>query len=79
MITPGDIIGHVNENELFTDHKIMFDPNFSGRIVETFDEGNYTVADTVCVLEDMKSGKHVNVKMAHFWPVRQPRPVAEKI
>merc|ERR1712195_339400 len=34
--------------------------------------------DTICVIEDA-NGKHTDLSMSHFWPVRNPRPVAEKL
>lgn len=36
VISGGDIIGTVNENSLFQDHKIMVDPKLQGRVVEVF-------------------------------------------
>jgi len=40
--------------------------------------GRYTVADTVAVLET-PGNKQIDLKMSHFWPVRNPRPVREKL
>ena len=34
--------------------------------------------DTVCTVET-NNGKTIDVKMSHLWPVRTPRPVAEKL
>ena len=78
LITGGDIIGNVYENTLFKDHKIMADPKANGRIVEVFDEGQYTVSQPVCVIETV-DGKQKELHMSHFWPVRSPRPVVEKL
>lgn len=36
IVSGGDIIGVVNENSLFQDHKIMADPKAAGRVVEVF-------------------------------------------
>lgn len=33
---------------------------------------------TICTIEDDK-GKVIDLKMSHFWPVRNPRPVARKL
>jgi len=44
LITGGDILGLVNENTLFTDHKILTRPNVSGRVVEMQPKGQYTVS-----------------------------------
>jgi vacuolar-type H+-ATPase catalytic subunit A/Vma1 len=37
---------------------IMADPKASGRVVEVFDAGNYTVSQPVVVIEDV-NGKQV--------------------
>eukprot|EP00355_Strombidium_rassoulzadegani_P010178 CAMPEP_0168619442 /NCGR_PEP_ID=MMETSP0449_2-20121227/6603_1 /TAXON_ID=1082188 /ORGANISM="Strombidium rassoulzadegani, Strain ras09" /LENGTH=588 /DNA_ID=CAMNT_0008660375 /DNA_START=67 /DNA_END=1833 /DNA_ORIENTATION=+ len=78
LITGGDIIGTVNENTLFKSHKIMADPKSNGRVVEVFNEGQYTVSQPVCVIETV-DGKQKEITMSHFWPVRSPRPVVEKL
>jgi vacuolar-type H+-ATPase catalytic subunit A/Vma1 len=51
MVSGGDILGYVNENSLFQDHKIMVDPNIQGRIVEIYPTAQYTVAQPICVVE----------------------------
>ncbi len=56
----------------------MTSPRINGRIVEVYPQGQYTVAQPVCVVEDAK-GNQTEVTMSHFWPVRTPRPYAEKV
>ena len=56
----------------------MAHPKVSGKVVETFDAGNYTVKDPICIVEDI-NGKQTEIKMSHFWPVREPRPYVEKL
>lgn len=72
----GDIIGYVRENDLFCEHKIMLPPKAKGKVVEQALEGNYTIAQDIIELEH--DGKTKKYSMSHYWPVRQPRPVAEK-
>ena len=55
----------------------MVSPKLSGRIVDIQPGGNYTVAQPILTIEDA-NGKHVDINMSHFWPVRTPRPVVEK-
>jgi len=78
LVSGGDVLGFVNENTLFQNHKIMSDPKVSGKIVEVFPEGNYTVAQPICVVET-PSGEQKELSMSHFWPVRTPRPYVEKL
>jgi V-type H+-transporting ATPase subunit A len=77
VITGGDMIGSVYENELFNEHRIMIPPKVYGRIKEIMPKGNYTVGQPVVVVEWEDKEKEIN--MSHFWPVRQARPVAEKL
>ena len=71
-------MGSVVENTLFNDHKILCDPNVSGRIVEMQPKGKYTVSQPICTVETL-DGKHVDLSLSHFWPVRKPRPCIEKL
>jgi len=57
---------------------IMADPKANGKVVETFPEGQYTVSQPICLIEDM-NGEKQEIHMSHFWPVRKPRPVVEKM
>ena len=70
-------MGTSYENELFHEHRIMVPPKVYGRVVELMPKANYTVGQPICVIEF--EGKKKNLHMSHFWPVRQPRPVAEKL
>jgi len=79
LVSGGTIIGTVPENRLII-HKIMVPPNVDGRVKQVFPKGKYTLKDTVMVLEDPHdTSKTYNVRMAHFWPVRKPRPYREKL
>jgi V-type H+-transporting ATPase subunit A len=55
----------------------MVPPKVSGRIKEIMPKGQYTVSQPVIVVEF--EGKEKEISMSHFWPVRQARPVAEKL
>ena len=78
LIAGGDKLGHVFENDLFNEHLIMAPPKVNGTLIELMPEGSYCVADCIAVIE-LPSGKRMNLSMSHFWPVRSPRPVAEKL
>ena len=59
-------------------HKIMVPPHLKGNIVEVKPNGKYRINDTVAVLET-PSGARVNLTLVQKWPVRKPRPIAERI
>jgi len=75
-ITGGDIFGRVVENTLVT-HWIMLPPGDMGTINFIAPPGNYTLKDVVLGVEFQ--GKTKEFTMLQYWPVRQPRPVSEKL
>jgi len=75
-ITGGDIFGIVHENSLIK-HKIMLNPKARGTVVRIAEPGNYHVEDTV--LETEFEGVVTKHSLFQVWPVRQMRPVAEKL
>jgi len=76
-ISGGDIFGNVYENSYMTDHHIMLPPFAMGEISYIAEEGNYTLEDTVIELEFQS--KKYKFTMMHMWPVRESRPVIEKL
>ena len=44
-------------------------------------DGNdrFNVNETVLEVRNDQTGESHNLSMSHFWPVRMPRPVAEKL
>jgi len=70
----GDIIGTVEETTV-VQHKIMVPPGVSGK-VKSIEEGEYTVLDTVCVIE---GDKEHSIQMMQKWPVRKGRPYGRKL
>jgi len=77
LVTGGDIVGNVKENGLFKAHKIMVPPKSQGRVKKILPAGVYRTDEAVCVIED--AGKTENLQLFHSWPVRQPRPVVDKL
>merc|ERR1712032_19118 len=77
LITGGDIVGIVRENGLFKNHAIMVPPNISGRVKKVLPKGDYTVGTAVVEVED--AGKTHAVTLFQKWPVRQGRPVVDKM
>ena len=71
----GDVIGTVRETPVVL-HKIMIPPRMAGTIV-SIESGDFTVEDTVAVLETDK-GEKVPLTMLQRWPVRVGRPYKRK-
>lgn len=73
----GDIFGTVFENSLIESHKILLPPRARGTITWIATEGDYTIEEKVIEVEF--DGQKYAYSMYHTWPVRVPRPVAEKL
>src|SRR5512145_103934 len=73
----GSILGAVQETPLLT-HNILIPPNYpEATITEIANEGEYDL-DHVIVHASSKNGDKIELKMYHKWPVRKPRPYAER-
>jgi len=75
-VTGGDIYGKVFENNMVT-HMIMLPPKAAGTITFIATKGNYSLSDIV--LETEFSNVKTKYTMMQVWPVRTPRPVADKL
>ncbi|MEM1623547.1 MAG: V-type ATP synthase subunit A [Sulfolobales archaeon] len=75
-VFPGDVIGLVRETPLVV-HKIMIPPGVSGYIKWIADDGDYTVEHSVAIVTS--GDREYEVKMYQLWPIRKPRPYAEKL
>ncbi|XP_065645097.1 V-type proton ATPase catalytic subunit A isoform X3 [Hydra vulgaris] len=76
-ITGGDIYGSVVENTLISSHKIMLAPKERGTVRYIAPAGNYSVEDVI--LETEFEGEITKHTMLQVWPVRNIRPVADKL
>merc|ERR1711935_363439 len=76
----GDIFGMTRENNLFEKHNIMIPPGIvSCRVLEAPDFNiQCTIDQNVMKVED-NNGNIRDLCLFHSWPVRKPRPVAEKL
>ncbi|MDD7766707.1 MULTISPECIES: V-type ATP synthase subunit A [Anaerococcus] len=74
-VIPGDILGTVDETSVIN-HKIMVPNGVKGKVKEIKD-GEFTVDQTVAVIETENGDKELN--MIQKWPVRSPRPFNRKL
>jgi V/A-type H+/Na+-transporting ATPase subunit A len=75
-VQPGSILGTVQETPLLT-HSILVPPNHrGGTIRDMASEGDYDVNQVIANTE--RSGYETELSMYHRWPVRKPRPYAER-
>lgn len=68
----GDIIAEIPETHAIT-HKCMVPPDLEGTVVETVDDGEYTIDDYLITLE-LSDGTQKKLNMTQHWPIRVARP-----
>ena len=72
----GEIIAEVPETRAIV-HKCMVPPETEGTVVEVCPDGQYTINDTLIVLE-LADGTRRELTMCQKWPIRVPRPTAKR-
>jgi len=53
-------------------------PGVGGKVARVAPSGEYPEDETLCWLEDDEGGS-TELAMSHLWPVRKPRPIAERL
>jgi V/A-type H+-transporting ATPase subunit A len=78
VITGGSILGSVEETPLVT-HSILIPPNYEGGVItEIASEGEYDLEHPILHSKAKSGATKAEFKMYHKWPVRRPRPYAER-
>jgi V/A-type H+/Na+-transporting ATPase subunit A len=75
-VTAGQAIGQVAETPLVS-HRVMIPPGLYGSVQSIADKGDYTLRDTLAVIETSTGQREVT--MLQQWPVRVPRPISERL
>jgi len=83
-VTGVDIMGIVYENEIIHSHKILVPPNVYGTVTKIHTTGTdghetFLVDDVVMEVYNESQDRTHHLSLSHFWPVRRPRPIAEKL
>ena len=82
LVKPGDILksgevfARIQETTMIV-HRVMVPPGIKGKVVSTVKSGSYTIEDTLVVLDE--DGKKYELKMYQEWPVRQSRPIIQRM
>ena len=72
-VSAGAVLGTVEEFALL--HKILVPPHVpTQKIAEIVPAGQYSLDDAIAKLED-----GTELRLSHHWPVREPRPYAQKL
>lgn len=73
----GEIFGTVQETSLIT-HKLLVPVGLEGTVTKVVKDGKYNIEEELVQIEDNEGNKH-SLKMYQEWPVRIPRPTAERL
>lgn len=60
------------------EHRSLIPMGVHGTVVEAKVSGDYTVTEVLAVIEDEKTKERHEVTLEQKWPVRIPRPIAER-
>jgi V/A-type H+-transporting ATPase subunit A len=75
-VTPGQVLGEVPETPVVT-HRVLVPPEVAGTVRSVVDAGEYTIEDPLVVLDTPEGPREI--PMLQRWPVRRPRPIAERL
>lgn len=76
-LAPGQIIAVCPETEIIM-HRSMVPPGLSGVVSGCVQSGQYNVTQPLLTLTDKAGREHV-LSLAQRWPIRTPRPCAERL
>ena len=76
-VKEGQIIGTVQETQRI-EHRIMVPPGISGTLVRIEEAGSYTIDKIIAVVEPDDGDENIELTMMQSWPIRRPRPTAER-
>lgn len=75
-LLPGSIIAEVPETPAIV-HKVMLPPDMEGFVLDTVEDGQYTIQDRLLTLQ-LPDGSEREITMTQKWPIRIPRPTAKR-
>jgi V/A-type H+-transporting ATPase subunit A len=75
-VAEGEVLGVVAETPL-VEHRVLVPPGVAGTLQWIAGKGEYTLVDTIAVLDTPAGPKELS--MVQKWPVRVPRPIRERL
>jgi V/A-type H+-transporting ATPase subunit A len=77
VLAPGALYASCPETPLIT-HRCLAPAAVQGTVVWTAENGAHTVTEPLVKLRDER-GREVTLRLSRTWPVREPRPFAERL
>jgi len=75
-VRPGDILGVIPETPL-VEHRVLVPPGVSGTLQQVAADGGYATEDEIASVTG-RDGREHSLNLVQRWPVRVPRPTAER-
>ncbi len=75
-VYPGQVLGELDTP--YIRERCLVPPDVGGTVKRIADRGTYGDDETLCVLTDA-AGNDVPLSAGHDWPVRVPRPLAQRL
>jgi V/A-type H+-transporting ATPase subunit A len=75
-VAAGDTLGVIAETPL-VEHRILVPPRVSGTLRQVADAGDHTIQEQIATITG-RDGREHSVTLAQRWPVRVPRPTADR-
>ncbi len=75
-VAEGSVIAEVPETKSIL-HRVMLPPGVSGIVTAVKPDGNYTICDEIVTIQTA-DGETKALTMPQEWPIRKPRPVADR-
>lgn len=75
-VAEGSVIAEVPETKSIV-HRVMLPPGVCGIVTAVKPDGNYTICDEIVTIQTA-SGETRALTMTQEWPIRKPRPVADR-
>lgn len=76
QVRGGNVLGVISETPL-VEHRILVPPGINGTLKQIVSEGDYTIEDEIAVVTG-PDGKDHAINLTQRWPVRVPRPTADR-
>lgn len=76
-LNAGDVYAECPETSIIT-HRCMLPPGVSGEVTLVQKDGKYRVNDVIVTIKT-ENGADIGLTLCQKWPIRTPRPVAERL
>lgn len=76
-LSAGDVYAECPETSIIT-HRSMLPPGVSGEVTSVQRDGKYRVNDVIVTIKT-ENGEDIGLTLCQKWPIRTPRPVAERL